>query len=57
MYSRIIVGIVTLASERSTDALELSPDQVESHDSGVASRPKPPTPKFDIEGFGLITLP
>src|SRR5581483_6666618 len=57
VYSMIIVGIVTPFSERSSDALELRPDQVESHDSGVVSRPNPPTPKFDIDGLGLITLP
>jgi hypothetical protein len=38
------VGTVTPGAQRTKSALELSPDQVDSHASRVVSRPKPVRP-------------
>src|SRR5688572_27934150 len=50
LYSITRLGTVTSAPQRSKLALELSPDQVDSHESGVTRRAKPTLPRLDAYG-------
>src|SRR5262249_34489227 len=51
VYSITSVGIVMPLRLRSSAALDETPDHVDSHASGVARRPKPPTLKLVISGL------
>ncbi|MCY1354779.1 hypothetical protein D9M69_411720 [compost metagenome] len=50
VYSMSSAGCSIELAHLASEAFEESPDQVDSHDSGVTIRPKPTLPRFEMNG-------